>query len=915
LTGSQDTLSGIHTQTLAVDYLPATDDRDVKPNAITTSGRKQVRAYFTSLGGLTGSANSDYQDLLVLSTYSDGTGGDVNALAFDKSTQNIYHYLADQSATTWGTPKRIAYIENGSNNRVMTATDSSTVNGESNLTFTGSLLTNTGDIKIASGSLGVNTNANGSNGRISATSHIEAGVGSGAIGLTINDGGGNSNVTFNHTGRVPEQNGNSGRIEVNTDGTGGEYMAFEIKGNVTAGVAVSTVEQFRIASSGAVLPATKKLYLDGGSDTYITETSADNLKFYVGGVNLLSMIEGGTNVIKAGDGTYLGVGDSTDFYMHHSTNSFMTNGTGRLEIRNQAQDQDIRFSVNDGGSTNNILTLNAASSRVGIGTTAPQKKLHVSTGDTSIAARFENTTSNGTVMELLASGDSTTMYFQTDHIYSSSNLYLGAGNKITHYRGSDHRFQTGTGNNERFRVDANRSTIFGTGANGLVMDNDQGSTGNSNRIFFEGTSTSAIFQSGTALSFRTGATSGSSSGTQQMYINSSGAQFTNNVNVDGHITLQSGHYITAHNESNAGKFRMYGGSSLYAIGMVSGISYGGLNDWSMTFQFNDEADRGFVFRDSAHTNSQGAMAITTNGKATIAHSLRVGYGESDTTTPGGTSTLEVAGNVDLRSDDADAARFLHLPRSGGITFYGDASQHHGIFSRNDSNTNNQDDILITSYGAVYIDLDSNNNNTSEASFEIGRHNTANDPFFKIDGETGRVGISESSIDAMLHINPGNALCNIKLERQGVVAWRFGINTSSADLRFDAGSDTLSGPEVLFTSSGAGHFDNDVVAFSSSTSSDRRLKENIKPIPYGLETVLKMNPVEYDWKEKRDKAHDIGVIAQEVEELIPEIVKEHKDLKTDEPIKTVDYGKMVSVLIKAVQEQQEQINELKEKLNG
>ena len=44
---------------------------------------------------------SDYQDLLVLSTYSDGTGGDV-ALAFDKSTQNR-HYLADQSDTTWGT--------------------------------------------------------------------------------------------------------------------------------------------------------------------------------------------------------------------------------------------------------------------------------------------------------------------------------------------------------------------------------------------------------------------------------------------------------------------------------------------------------------------------------------------------------------------------------------------------------------------------------------------------------------------------------------------------------------------------------------------------------------------------------------------------------------------------------------------
>ena len=129
------------TVSLVVDHLKATDDRDVKPNAITTSAKAQVRAYFTSLEGLTGSAGSDYQDLLVLDTYVDGSGGDMNALAFDKSTQNIYHYLADQGDSTWGTAKRLAYIENGSNNRVMTASSSSTVNGEGNLTFDGTNLT------------------------------------------------------------------------------------------------------------------------------------------------------------------------------------------------------------------------------------------------------------------------------------------------------------------------------------------------------------------------------------------------------------------------------------------------------------------------------------------------------------------------------------------------------------------------------------------------------------------------------------------------------------------------------------------------------------------------------------------------------------------------------------------------------
>ena len=60
---------------------------------------------------MTGSSNSDYQDMIVLDTYSDATGGDANALIFDKTEQKIRHYLADQSASTWGTPKTIAYQE------------------------------------------------------------------------------------------------------------------------------------------------------------------------------------------------------------------------------------------------------------------------------------------------------------------------------------------------------------------------------------------------------------------------------------------------------------------------------------------------------------------------------------------------------------------------------------------------------------------------------------------------------------------------------------------------------------------------------------------------------------------------------------------------------------------------------------
>ena len=121
-------------------------------------------------------------------------------------------------------------------------------------------------------------------------------------------------------------------------------------------------------------------------------------------------------------------------------------------------------------------------------------------------------------------------------------------------------------------------------------------------------------------------------------------------------------------------------------------------------------------------------------------------------------------------------------------------------------------------------------------------------------------------------------------------------------------------------SGTGHFDGDVVAYSS-TVSDKRLKENITTIDNALDKVMALRGVEYDWTATARKGtHDIGLVAQEVEEVIPELVTE-QELCTGEfsgegnekIFKTVNYDKIVGVLIEAIKEQQEQINELKTKI--
>lgn len=97
--------------------------------------------------------------------------------------------------------------------------------------------------------------------------------------------------------------------------------------------------------------------------------------------------------------------------------------------------------------------------------------------------------------------------------------------------------------------------------------------------------------------------------------------------------------------SSRSKIDLYGGSSVYNIGMQSGVTFGGLQDWAMTFQFNNETDRGFWWGHDAHTVAQGAMALTTDGRLTVAKSIRLGFGESDSIDPGTNYTLEVNGSL------------------------------------------------------------------------------------------------------------------------------------------------------------------------------------------------------------------------------------------------------------------------------
>jgi hypothetical protein len=97
----------------------------------------------------------------------------------------------------------------------------------------------------------------------------------------------------------------------------------------------------------------------------------------------------------------------------------------------------------------------------------------------------------------------------------------------------------------------------------------------------------------------------------------------------------------------------------------------------------------------------------------------------------------------------------------------------------------------------------------------------------------------------------------------------------------------------------------ITATQYTSTSDISLKENVSTIENALEKVLSLRGVEYDRVESGE--HQIGVIAQEVEKIIPEVVYGNE-------IKSVAYANIVALLIEAIKEQQKEIEELKKKFN-
>lgn len=113
---------------------------------------------------------------------------------------------------------------------------------------------------------------------------------------------------------------------------------------------------------------------------------------------------------------------------------------------------------------------------------------------------------------------------------------------------------------------------------------------------------------------------------------------------------------------------------------------------------------------------------------------------------------------------------------------------------------------------------------------------------------------------------------------GTPSWRFYVNTSTGDAWMQG---------------------------ALTQNSDARLKKDIVPLANSLQTIQQLNGYTYHWKDNSNPDEQIGLLAQELQKVYPQLVKEN-----DKGILSVNYSGMVPVLLEAIKEQQRQLEELK-----
>ena len=374
----------------------------------------------------------------------------------------------------------------------------------------------------------------------------------------------------------------------------------------------------------------------------------------------------------------------------------------------------------------------------------------------------------------------------------------------------------------------------------------------------------------------------------------------------GDLVLQAADVLQA-------KYNNGGSTALYANSVSGKIAIGSATVGSAAITLDGSTTVTGAFTSTGIDDNATSTAIT------IDSSQNVGIGTTPSTAlhvKGADPVLTIQDNAGTLAQvewvDSSGNTMMNM-RSGGTDFVTDLEAGGNYIYRNAGS----EQFRITSAGSVCVgDEDPDHNGPRSALYVCSEDNNT--------GVSDNTNIPDIFVGASSTAGGGGAGGEIRFGSRvygtsGFAAFKGFITDGTAnynlghlDLNMRANNTSASMTRRFrFEYDGDFHADGDVVAYSA-TVSDASLKDDVETIDSALDKVSSLRGVTYTWnKGSREGKRDLGVIAQEVEAVLPEIVREKEmPLLDGETYKTVDYEKLTAVLIEAVKELKAEVEALK-----
>jgi hypothetical protein len=530
-----------------------------------------------------------------------------------------------------------------------------------------------------------------------------------------------------------------------------------------------------------------------------------------------------------------------------------------------------------------------ANEKVGIGTGSASHTLHVNSGTSNVVARFESSDSIAVASFKDNGGEA-----EIGNIGNDVGFFPAGAEKARLTSGGNFGINT---TSPSTALEVNNASA---GATVATFEGDYSASGDVKLASFErngGAVAAAITYADAATAMEFGTTTSHSlilttGDTERMRIDSSG-----NVNIGGTgLAYKLAAFVSA-NASFQNAFTLTNNANADLFVKIK-------NDETNLGTTAGSCDMSFSTANAERMRieSTGEVHITSAGAA-ISPSIKYG---------GATGDYAKLRLINRSGQGANKGGVLEL---GGVT--NDGVTRSDVFAALHGGKDN----ATSGNKAGYLDFHTSNG----ASLDQRMRLTSNGELLM--GDTSLRGTNQRGQIQVTQISSSNAAGISAISGNDEIAGTFCLyssSTASAMISVDPDSQRASsafyvwidGSERMSLNSSG-----NLYVTGSYSNSDRALKENIVTLPNQLEKVKQLNPVSFDWKEKTEDGStqsSIGFVAQEVEELYPNLVtKPEEDTDAEQgsrtKYKTLNYPVMVSILTKAIQEQQEQIETLKQEI--